>query len=146
MARRWDWRRAVPAQALVEAAVGFPLLVLLLMVLVEGALYVHARDVVVTAAREGAHAAAAEHASIDEAAVDGRVRAAEILEAGLGQYAASLQVDTPTFDGGSVVLEVHGSIPLFFGGPGQDGPVRLPLDAEALASREFFRPQGSGGY
>jgi hypothetical protein len=130
----------------VEAAVSFPLLVLLLLVLVEGALYVHARHVVLTAAREGAHAAAAEHASADEAALDGKTRASEILEAGLGQYAASLQVDGPSFEGGSIVLDVHGSMPLFFGGPGQDSPVRLPLDAQARASREFFRPQGSGGY
>ena len=44
-------------QALVEAALSFPLLVLLLLVIVEGALYVHALHVVLGAAREGAHAA-----------------------------------------------------------------------------------------
>jgi len=40
----------------VEAAVSFPLLVLLLLAIVEGALYVHALHVVLGAAREGAHA------------------------------------------------------------------------------------------
>jgi Flp pilus assembly protein TadG len=129
----------------VEAAVSFPLLVLLLLVLVEGALYVHARHVVFGAASEGAHAAAAEHAMVDDAIADGRARAQEVLEAGLGEYAASVQVLDPVVDGGSVVVEVRGSMPVFFGSPGQEGPVALPLDAVARASREFFRPQGMGG-
>lgn len=133
-------------QALVEAAVSFPLLVLLLLVIVEGALYVHALHVVLGAAREGAHAAAAEHATIEDAVEDGRARAREVLDAGLGQYATSMEVVNPALDDGSVLVEVRGSMPLFFGGPGQDTPMRLPLDARARASREFFRPQGTGGY
>ena len=133
-------------QALVEAAVSFPLLVLLLLIIVEGALYVHALHVVLGAAREGAHAAAAEHATVEDAIVDGRARAREVLEAGLGQYAASIEVLDPALDDGSVVVEVRGSLPLFFGSPGQDSPVQVPLDTRARASREFFRPQGSGGY
>ena len=133
-------------QALVEAAVSFPLLVLLLLVIVESSLYVHALHVVLGAAREGAHAAAAEHATIEDAVEDGRARAREVLEAGLGRYAASIEVLDPALDGGSVLVEVRGSMPLFFGGPGQDTPVQLPLDARSRASREFFRPQGTGGY
>jgi TadE-like protein len=133
-------------QALVEAAVSFPLLVLLLLIVVEGALYVHALHVVLGAAREGAHAAAAEHATAEESVDAGRARAREILNAGLGQYAAALQVTDPVLDGGSVVVEVHGGLPLFFGGPGQNAPVQLPLDARARASREFFRPQGAEGF
>ena len=43
------------------------------------------------------------------------------------------------------VVEIHGGLPLFFGGPGQNAPVQLPLDARARASREFFRPQGVEG-
>ncbi len=138
--------RRLRGQALVEAAVSFPLLVLLLLVVVEGALYVHARHVVLGAAREGAHAAAAEHATVEEAVADGRARAREVLDAGLGEYAVAIQVLDPTIDGGSVLVEVRGAMPLFFGSPGQDGPVQLPLDAQARASREFFRPQGAGGY
>jgi Flp pilus assembly protein TadG len=133
-------------QALVEAAVAFPFLVLLLLLVVEGALYVHALHVVLGAAREGAHAAAAEHVTVDEAIADGRARAREVLNAGLGAYADSIEVPDPTLDGGSVVVEVRGGLPLFFGGPGQEGPVQLPLNATARASREFFRPQGGGGY
>jgi len=133
-------------QALVEAAVSFPLLVLLLLAVVEGALYVHALHVVLGAAREGAHAAAAEHATVDEAITDGRARAREVLTAGLGQYANTIQVLDPSVDGGTVVVEVQGTLPLFFGGPGQDAPVQLPLNARARASREFFHPQGAGGY
>ena len=138
--------RRLRGQALVEAAVSFPLLVLLLLVVVEGALYVHARHVVLGAAREGAHAAAAEHATVEEAVADGRARAREVLDAGLGEYAVAIQVLDPTIDGGSVLVEVSGAMPLFFGSPGQGGPVQLPLDAQARASREFFRPQGAGGY
>lgn len=119
---------------------------LLLLVIVEGALYVHALHVVLGAAREGAHAAAAEHATVEDAVDDGRTRAREVLEAGLGQYAAYIEVADPTVDDGSVVVEVRGSLPLFFGSPGQDALVQLPLDARARASREFFRPQGIGGY
>ena len=133
-------------QALVETAVSFPLLVLLLLVIMESALYVHALHVVLGAAREGAHAAAAEHATIEDAVEDGRARAREVLEAGLGRYAASIEVVDPALDDGSVLVEVRGSMPLFFGGPGQDASVQLPLDARARASREFFRPQGTGGY
>ena len=132
-------------QALVEAAVSFPLLVLLLLVIVEGALYAHALHVVLGAAREGAHAAAAEHATIDDAVEAGRARAREVLEAGLGQYAASIEVLDPALDDGSVLVEVRGTMPLFLGGPGQDTPVQLPVNARARASREFFRPQESGG-
>jgi len=138
--------RRAPAQALVEAAVSFPLLVLLLLAVVEAALYVHALHVVLGAAREGAHAAAAEHATVDEAVEAGRSRARDVLEAGLGQYANELQLSDPVQDGGSIVVEIHGGLPLFFGGPGQDAPVQLPLDARARASREFFRPQGAQGF
>jgi len=138
--------RHAPGQALVEAAVSFPLLVLLLLVVVEGALYVHALHVVLGAAREGAHAAAAEHASVAEAVDAGRSRARDVLEAGLGQYANALQVSDPVQDGGSIVVEISGGLPLFLKRPGQDAPVQLPLDARARASREFFRPQGAEGF
>lgn len=138
--------RRARGQALVEAAVSFPLVVLLLLAVVEGALYVHALHVVLGAAREGAHAAAAEHATVEEAVDAGRDRAQEVLDAGLGQYADALQVTDPVLDGGSVVVEIHGGMPLFFGGPGQNAAVEIPLDARARASREFFRPQGAKGF
>ena len=136
----------VSAQSTVEIALVFPLLVLLLLVFVQSALYVHARDVVLGAAREGAHVAAAEHATIEEAQADGKARAEDVLVAGLGGYAASMEVLDPMIDGGSVLVEVRGTLGFFLAGPGQQGPVTLPLEAEARASREFFRPQGIGGY
>jgi Flp pilus assembly protein TadG len=144
--RRVSFRGAVPAQAMVEVAVVFPLLVLLLLVFVQGALYVHARHVVLGAAREGAHVAAAEHATAEQAQADGKARAEDVLAAGLGGYAASMEVLDPVIDGGSVMVEVRGSMAFFLAGPGQKAPVTLPLDAQARASREFFRPQGAGGY
>jgi Flp pilus assembly protein TadG len=143
--RHGSLTRRTPAQALVEAAVVFPLVVLLL-VLVQGALYVHARHVVLGAAREGAHVAASEHATIDEALADGRARAESVLVAGLGGYAANMQVLDPTDDRGSVVVQIQGSMPLLLAGPGGGSLLQIPLEATARASREFFRPQGGGGY
>lgn len=133
-------------QALVEAAVAFPLVVLLLLVTVQGALYVHTRHVVLGAAREGAHAAAVEHATADAAVADGRARAEAVLRAGLGQYARDFEVLDPAVDTASVSVQVQGSMPLLLGGPGSAGPVRIPLYAEARATREFFDPQGRGGF
>src|SRR5918911_1812923 len=98
--RHGSLTRRTPAQALVEAAVVFPLGVLLLLGLVQGALYVHARHVVLGAARGGAHVAASEHATIDEALADGRARAESVLAAGLGGYAPTLPGLLPTHDGG----------------------------------------------
>ena len=144
--RHGSLTRRTPAQALVETAVVFPLVVLLLLVLVQGALYVHARHVVLGAAREGAHVAASEHATIDEALADGRARAESVLAAGLGGYAANMQVLDPTDDGGSVVVQIQGSMPLLLAGPGGGSLLQIPLEATARASREFFRPQGGGGY
>jgi Flp pilus assembly protein TadG len=133
-------------QALVEAAVAFPLVVLLLLVTVQGALYVHARHVVLGAVREGAHAAAMEHATVEEGLADGKVRAQSVLRAGLGQYARDFQVLDPVVDSASVVVQVQGSMRLLLSGPGSSGPVRIPMFAEARATREFFDPQGRGGF
>jgi len=133
-------------QALVEAAVAFPLVVLLLLVTVQGALYVHARHVVLGAAREGAHAAATEHATVDECAADGRARADAVLRAGLGDYAQNFQVLDPVIDSTSARVRVQGSFQLMLSGPGSGGPVRIPIAVEARAAREFFDPQGRGGF
>ena len=133
-------------QALVEAAVAFPLVVLLLLVTVQGALYVHARHVVLGAAREGAHAAAIEHATVEESAADGRARADAVLRAGLGAYARDFQVLDPVVGNGTALVRVQGSFQLMLGGPGSVGPVRIPISAEARAAREFFDPQGRGGF
>jgi Flp pilus assembly protein TadG len=138
------WRaRAV---ATVEAAVTFPLVVLVFLLVVQGALYVHARDVVLGAAREGAHTAAMEHDTVDAALSDGQSRAQAILVAGLGRYARDVQVLPAEDDGGNVVVEVAGSFPLLLPGPGQGGRLTVPLVARARAAREVFRPQGEGGY
>jgi hypothetical protein len=138
------------AQGLVEwnlaAAVSFPLLVLLLPVIREAALYVHALHVVLGAAREGAHAAAAEHATIEHAVEDGRARAREVLEAGLGQYAASIQVVDPALDDGSVLVEVRGGMPLFFGGPGQDSPGAVAARCSGSRLARVLPPASDGGY
>jgi len=139
-------RRRRQGQALVEAAVAFPLVVLLLLVTVQGALYVHARHVVLGAAREGAHAAALEHASVEESAAGGRARADAVLRAGLGVYARDFHVLDPVLDTTSALVRIQGWFQLMLSGPGSSGPVRIPLSAEARAAREFFDPQGRGGF
>jgi Flp pilus assembly protein TadG len=138
------WRTG--AVATVEAAVTFPLVVLVFLLVVQGALYVHARDVVLGAAREGAHTAAMEHDTIDAALLDGQSRAQAILVAGLGRYARDIPVLPAEDDGGNVVVDIAGSFPLLLPGPGQGGRLTVPLVARARASREVFRPQGEGGY
>src|SRR3979411_1250374 len=94
------------AVAAVEAAVTFPLVVLVFLLVVQGALYVHARDVVLGAARAGAHAAAMEHDTVDAALSDGQWRAQAVLNAGLGRYARDVQVLPAEDDGGNVVVEI----------------------------------------
>jgi Flp pilus assembly protein TadG len=131
---------------MVEAAVTFPLVALLLLLIVQASLYVHARHVALAAAREAAHASAVEVASDDDAVEIGTARARDLLTAGLGEHAAAVQVVTVSVDEGSVVVEIQGSMPVILAGPVETGAAHLPFGATARASREFFRPQGAGGF
>ncbi len=129
-------RRA--AQTTVEAALALPTLLLVLFVLLQSALYVHALHVARAAAQEGARAAASDGATL----ADGEQRARALLVAGLGRSGLSLSVD-PGEDASSVQVRVHGSMGLL-----GVGPVRrmgLPLEAWGSATRESFRPSGGGG-
>jgi hypothetical protein len=130
----------------VEAAISFPLVVVVFLLTVQGAMYVHARNVVVGAAREGAHAAALEHDTLNEALEDGRQRAASILAAGLGGYAHDIDAIAVDDEGGNIVVEIRGTFSLLAARPGRADRLALPLQARARASYETFRPQGQGGY
>jgi hypothetical protein len=130
----------------VEAAVSFPLIVLVLVLTIEAAMYVHARNVVVWAAREGAHAAAVEHASLDEAIADGRQRTQSLLVAGLGGYARDIDAIDVDNNGENIVVEIHGSYSFAVFGSGSAARLGLPLHAQARASYEMFRRQGQGGF
>jgi Flp pilus assembly protein TadG len=142
--RPWVQRRQ--GSSTVEAAVTLPLIALTLVLLVQGALYLHARNVVTAAAREGAHAAAMEHTSAESAVGDGQSRAAAIVAAGLGSYGRNIVVLTALEDGGNVVVDIIGTFPLLTFGQGGEAHLSLPLTARARAQREFFRPRGDDGY
>jgi TadE-like protein len=139
-------RHGTAAVSTVEAAVSFPLIVLVLVLTVEAAMYLHARNVVIWAAREGAHAAAIEHASLEEAVADGRRRTESLLVAGLGGYARDVEAVGVVDDGGNILVEVRGTYSLMVFGPGSTARLALPLHAQARASYEMFRPQGQGGF
>src|SRR6266581_1154016 len=83
-------RRA--AQALVESALVLPLLLTLSLGVLQVVLYAHARDVLTSAAQEGARLAAEDGRGLDE----GFVRARALIAAGLGT-----SVDPVRLDGGA---------------------------------------------
>src|SRR5689334_14542308 len=72
--------RGERGQALVEAAVAFPLLLMMAIALVQFGLYAHASHVVMAAAQEGARVAAAEDGGLHA----GVAQAQAVLQAGLG--------------------------------------------------------------
>jgi Flp pilus assembly protein TadG len=128
--RRTQRRRG---QVPVEAALLLPALLLVVFLVIECALYVYAREVVFGAAHEGAEVASADGATLD----DGVQRATSLLRAGLGAAAGSFRV-TSQVQGDAVVVNVHGELGVLRLEAGQ-GPLRLPLDAQARATRESFR-------
>jgi hypothetical protein len=122
-------------------AVSLPLLVLLVIVLLQGALYVHALHVVASAAREGARAAAADGATV----ADGEARARALLGAGLGHAGSDLLVQVGE-DADDVRVEVSGSMGLLgLRTAGAGTPVGLPLEGRGHATREGFRPARTAG-
>src|SRR3984893_7123086 len=79
------------AQALVESALVLPLMLTLALGVLQVVLYVHARDVLSSAAQEGARLAAEDGRGLDE----GYARARALIAAGLGS-----SVDPVRLDGG----------------------------------------------
>ena len=125
---------AQSGNALVETAVTMPLLLMVVLGLLQFALYAHASHVVTTAVQVGARAAASDGQPLQVAV--GRTQ--EVLRAGLGGDAAALSVQAR--DGGDVVsVEARGRLRLIIPWVGD---ASLPLDARAVASKERFRPGG----
>ena len=133
--RRWPRGRctqgAHSGQALVEAAIAFPLLLLVALGLVQFALYVHAQHVVTGAVQDGARVAAA----ADGTPGLGYARARQLLDAGLGCDAAGVAV-TAEGDANAVVVEARGSLKPIIPWIGDAG---LPLQARAMTQKEAFR-------
>lgn len=128
--QRTATRDGKQGQALVEAALTFPLLVVVALALLQFALFAHAQNVVTGSVQDGARIAAAENRSVGE----GVAYTQSLLQAGLGATAANVQVQGR--DAGTlVVIEAHGQFPLLI--PGLPGS--LPLEARAMMAKEGFQ-------
>ncbi len=127
------WR----GQATVEVALAFPTLLVVVLLVLQSALYVHALHVVRSAAQEGARAAAADGATL----AAGEARARTLLEAGLGRSGQSLTVSRRE-DGQGVQVAISGSMGLLVAGPVR--ALGLPLEAVGRATWESFVPTGGG--
>ena len=123
-----------PGQALVESALVFPILVLLSLGVLQVMLYAHARDVLVGAAQEGARLAAEDGRSLDE----GRARANELIDAGLGSSVSPVQIEA-TVAPDEVAVRIDSELRPFLPIPIPGG---LPLHVTGHAARERFRPGG----
>jgi hypothetical protein len=127
-----DRIRRCSAQALVESALVLPLMVTLSLGLIQVVLYAHARDVITSAAQDGARLAAEDGRSLDE----GYLRATTFVAAGLGQSAEGV-VPTGSVDDETVSLQLDAHLRPILPLPLVHD---LPLHAEARVVRERFRP------
>lgn len=122
------------AQALVETALVFPLLVLVSLGGLQVVLYAHAQTVFASAVQEGARVAA-QDGGIPE---DGFIRARALIMAGLGSavdpvnLAVSADVDNVTVTADAAMRPLI-ALPLLDA---------LPVHAEGRSQRERFRPGG----
>jgi TadE-like protein len=122
------------AQALVEAALVFPLAIGLSLGIVQVVLYVHARDVLLSAVQEGARLASEDGRSLDE----GVARARDLVTAGLGRSAEPVLIDG-TVDDELVTLRADADLRPILPLPMVSD---LPLRAVGRVARERFRPGG----
>src|SRR5690242_20636454 len=77
------------AQALIESALVLPLLLTMSLGLIRVVLYLHARDVLISAAQAGARVAAEDGRDLEE----GYARARALIAAGLGSSVAPVRLE-----------------------------------------------------
>ena len=118
---------------MVEAAVVFPLLLLVAIALVQFAVYQHAQNVVTAAAEDGARVNAALGANPN----DGRTRALNLLQAGLSRSVENVTVE-PSGSPDQAVLTVRARMRMLLPWVPLTDPY-LPLYAQARMARERFR-------
>ena len=126
--------RGRAGQALVETALVFPLLIVVSLGLLQVALYAHARDVLLSAAQEGARQAAEDGRSLD----DGYARVDELARAGLGTTVRPL-VTHGRLDPEQVEMTIDTSLSPILPLPLAEG---LPVHVRASVTRERFRAHG----
>ena len=124
------------AQALVESALVLPLVLTLSLGVLQVVLYAHARDVLTSAAQEGARLAAEDGRGLDE----GFARTRALIAAGLGS-----SVDPVRLDGGAddelVAVHIDAALRPILPLPMVHD---LPISAVGRVARERFRPAGGG--
>jgi hypothetical protein len=130
---------------MVEAAVAFPLLVMVALGLVQFAIAFHAHNVVEAAVQDGARMAAGSGCTgADSAACiqAGLQHTNQLLQAGLGSHVHDVGLDTTGSSDDAIQINAHGSFDTFIPWFGAGGLTHLsiPLEASAIVSREHFRP------
>jgi Flp pilus assembly protein TadG len=124
-------RRGERGQAVAEAVIAFPLLLIAMVGLVQLALFAHAQHVVAGAVQDGARVAAAADGTVDQ----GVAHADALVRAGLGRAAAEVALEG--LDGGdAVAVEARGRLRAVIPWVAD---ATLPLWARAVVSKERFR-------
>src|SRR5437867_1078670 len=121
---------------MVEAALAFPVLLLVAIGLVQFALFSHAQHVMIGAVQDGARVAAADGRTVS----DGVTRARDLLQAGLGRSAGEVQIQGSE-DRGVVILEAHGTLRTIIPWVGD---ASLPLEGRAAVAKEKFHAGPTG--
>jgi Flp pilus assembly protein TadG len=122
----------MPAQAVIEAAFVFPLLILAGTGVLQFSLWMHAEAVVTAAVQDGARVASSEAGTLDQ----GIGVAQSLLRDGLGPSAPLVQLVTST-DETTVRFEATGTMPTIL----PLGPVStIPLHANTSMARDRFVP------
>ena len=118
-------------QAMLEAAIALPVLLMVAIGLVQFALFAHAQNVVTGAVQDGARVAAAEGRTVS----DGVSRAQDLLRAGLGRSASDIRVHGNE-ERQVVVVQAEGNLRMIIPWVGN---ATIPLHGRAVASKEKFR-------
>ena len=121
-----------PAQGLVEAAYSAVLLVVVLALVLNVALWGHAQNVVTAAVQDGARVAAAQGGDL----AHGSVRARDLLAAGLGPSASLVSLSAKD-DGSSVVFTARGEWSVVAGPSVKLG---FPIGAESRMLKHEWHP------
>lgn len=119
------------AQAMVEVAIVFPILVVLTAAVVQFGFWMHAETVANAAVSEGARVAASRGGTLAQ----GQVVAQSTLRDGLGSSSAPHFFLSGAQSATSVELRVDGSIPSYF-----MADLLLPIHANVLMTKERFDP------
>lgn len=123
--------RCEQGSALLETALTFPALLLVVLGLLQFALWAHAENVATDAAGYGARQAAEVGGTLSAAVATTQ----GLVQSGLGGYAAGFTVQGQD-TGSTVAVQVQGNIPLLL--PWLGTPA-LPVHAERLAQKEERR-------